>query len=245
MKRNRITFSVELLKNKLKKEEYWWSANGVYFISGFQGSGKTLLMNKIINNTKGNYYWLANINEFNQQNVYTFNLNDILANGTVINRLPTLIDGQRLYGVIFDEINLKFNRRNNRFNTYNDMFIGLIELITSMRHIGINRIYFIGQFFELQDIQLQTVFKYHVNIVKSLKKPVYSIWRDNGTLIFPPRKIVIEMKRKGDNNIFQTRYKKIIKFNDVDYITYDHRGLASNYNKLPYANIYENKNRGE
>lgn len=241
MKRNRLTYSVELLKNKLKKNDYWWSAIGVYFISGFQGSGKTLLINKIINDTKGDYFWLSNIDEFKQKNVYTFNLNNILSNGTIINKLPTIIDSKKLYGVIFDEINLKFNRRNNRYNSYNEMFLGLIELITSMRHMGINRIYFIGQFFELQDIQLQTVFKYHINIVKSLKKPVYSFWKDNGIFIYPPRKIVIELKKKGENNIFQTKYKKIVKFSDSDYTTYDHRGLASAYNKLPYANIYENK----
>lgn len=238
MKRNRITFIFNVLKSKFKHCGEF-EKQGVYFISGYPGSGKTMLANHIINSVDNEqYFFLTNIDEFYQSNVYNFELDSIIGNGTIINKLPTKVDNRKLYGVIIDEVNLKFNRRNNRRNTYNDMFIGLIELCTSYRHLGIPRIFFIGQFEQLQDVQLQVVFKYYYNIVRTRKIPSYSIFKEKGIIAYIPHKIVVQAKRRGLNGDF-VNYTKKIKFKKHDYQSYDHLGLKKTYDKLGYCSIYE------
>lgn len=240
MKRNLINFSFAVLKHKLKHYGEF-EKQGVYFISGYPGSGKTMLASHIINSVDASkYYFLTNIDEFYQSNVYSFDLDSVIGNGTIIGKLPIKIENKRLYGVIIDEVNLKFNRRNNRRSSYNDMFIGLIELCTSYRHLGIPRIYFIGQFEQLQDIQLQVCFKYFYNIVRSRKIASYSIYKEKGIISYIPSKIRLQAKRRGLNGEF-SNYSKKIKFKKEDYLNYNHLGLKDKYNNVGYAPIYERK----
>ena len=109
--------------------------------------GKTLLMEKIIKEVDAKkYFFITNIDEFYNENVYHYNVFGLFYESKQIKRLPIKDEkGRKLYGLILDEINLKYNRRLNRSKDYNNSFVGLIELLVTHRHQKIPRVYFIGQ----------------------------------------------------------------------------------------------------
>ena len=224
---------------------------GSHIITGYPGSGKTLLSNKLINDANNEkikdaeniirntdsdkYFFITNIDEYFQENVYTYNIFDLFKDGKQIKRLP-IIDhkGRKLYGLILDEINLKFNKRLNRSKDYNNSFIGLIELIITHRHQGIPRIYFIGQKLELQDGQLQSLFKYWHNIIYSKQKPIWNYYKDNKGYIVAPKKLYIENYVKSYNDEYlQEEIIDQVKIKYLDLISYNTLGLKDYYEELP------------
>ena len=148
-------------------------AKGTHIITGYPGSGKSLLMSHIINNVDSTkYFFLCNHPEYNQNNVYSFKLEEIFDDKMQIRKFPTIDkEGRKLYGIILDEINLSFNKRDNRSKEYNALFIGLMEFMVSRRHQGIDRVYCIGQKLELQDTQLMSIFQFQHDIY--FKKETY------------------------------------------------------------------------
>jgi len=206
-------------------------AQGSHIITGYPGSGKTLLVNTIINSVdKSKYFFLSNIGEFD--GVKHFNIEDVFSDTTQVASWP-LVDeyGRRLYGVIFDEINLQFNKRLNRKSDYNDLFIGLIEFLVSHRHQGVPRVYFIGQKLELQDTQLQSLFKYQHDIIKKKVWPKYWFYYENGYISMLPRKLVIMNRLKSeetqDEFIDYTKMRVKIKRENLE--TYNTKALAMQY----------------
>lgn len=208
---------------------------GTHIITGYPGAGKTLLANYIVNNVDSNeYFFITNKNEFMQENIYHFDIWSLFDDYKQVQRLPTTDEkGRKLYGLIIDEINLEFNKRLNRSNEYNKRFVALIELLVTSRHQGINRVYFIGQKLELQDTQLQSLFKYWHNIIANKNKAYYQFYVEKNKIIFAPKRLIVESKIKslGDEYDFLNFEKFNIKYNDL--ITYDTRGLSVDYSKLP------------
>lgn len=239
-KRNIFTWFWHFLKYLFRKKDIL-RAEGVHIITGYQGSGKTLLMNKIIQETDASkYFFLSSINEFN--GVKSFDIGELFDNNEQVKRLPVVDEyGRKLYGVVLDEINREYNKRLNRTKNYNNTFIGLVEAIVSMRHQGIKRIYFIGQKLELQDTQLQSLFKYQHDIIKTKRFPFYWYYYDNGYINVMPRKLVIMHRIKS-----QEAYDELIDYRKAKYkmreeyfTTYDTHALAKEYINLEAVTLHE------
>lgn len=209
---------------------------GTHIICGYPGSGKTLLANKIINSVDSEkYFFISNLNEFKQENVYHYDIWKLFENNKQVKRLPTKDEKcRKLYGLILDEINLKYNRRLNRSKEYNESFIGLIELLVSSRHQGINRVYFIGQKLELQDAQLQSLFKYYHNIIYNKQKSWWPIYKENGTITYAPKKLILDNYIKSYDDEYENLGVEEIKIKYNDLITYNTFGLAEKYKDLQY-----------
>ena len=241
-RRNIFTWFWNVLKYLFYKEGLL-HANGTHIITAYMGGGKTLLMNKIINDVdRSKYFFLSNIKEFDD--VATFDISELFDDTTQKKSIPLKDQyGRRLYGVIFDEINLQFNKRLNRRSDYNDLFIGLVEFLVSSRHQGIPRVYFIGQKLELQDTQLQSLFKYQHDIIKTKRFPKYWFYYDNGYISMIPRKLVIQhrVKSREVQDEFIDYRKQKVKIVEKDLTTYKTNALALNYINLPKLEVKESE----
>lgn len=216
-------------------KESIYHSRGTHLISGYMGSGKTLFMTELINSVDSTkYFWISNINEFKMDNVYNIDVWSMFDNNSQVKRYPlTDSKGRKLYGIIFDEINLKFNKRLNKGRVYNNQFVGLVELIISSRHQGINRLYFIGQKLDLQDNQLQSLFKYHHNIISKKSHANYELYKTSKKILFTPKVLLIDNHIKGENDEYYRYSLDKVKINDSTALKYNTFGLANNYNTLP------------
>lgn len=222
-------------KNWLARNTNTLFKRGTHIISGYMGSGKTLLVNKVVNLVDSKkYFFITNIPEFNQENVFHHDIWELFDENSQKYKLPTTDEnGRKLYALILDEINLKFNKRLNKSKDYNNKFVGLIEMIITSRHQGIPRIYFIGQKLELQDSQLQSLFKYWHNIIYSKVKGIWQYYKKENKLVFAPKLINYETYRKalGDEYEFVAFEKMKIRFEDLT--SYNTFGLKNSYEELP------------
>lgn len=234
----RFKYIIALIKfkiNGLKKSIYY--AKGVHLITGYMGAGKTLFMSHLLNDIDTDKYFIAsNIAEFKHENVYTFDLKDLFKDGKQVKTIPKEINGKKLYAVVVDEINKDFNRRLNKSAEYNNIFCGLIEMLLTMRHQHINRFYLIGQFYDLQDTQLQTLIKYRHSIIKTRLYAPYWFFSENGYILYMPKKITILNEIKALNNEYEFIKKEKIKFKMADYKNYNTLGFNDYYKSL--GNIY-------
>lgn len=230
--KNKNIFKFIFLRFKaLFYREDVFHAPGSHLITAYPGGGKTLKMNQIINEVdREKYFFLSNIKEFD--GVKSFDILDMFKNGEQVKRFPTVDDkGRKIYGVVFDEINLNFNRRMNRTKEYNEAFVGLIEFVVSHRHQDIPRIYFIGQKLDLQDTQLQSLFVYWHDIIK--KKQRYKYWYYyKYSFCKIPVKLTIENWKKCNNEEYQFLNKQKHKISERDLTTYNTKALAENYKNL-------------
>lgn len=214
-------------------------STGSHIITGYPGSGKTLLMNKIIgsvDNTK--YFFLTNVDEFNgRDNVYKITLSEIFGDKKQLKRLPTKdAFGRKLYGLILDEINLNFNRRVNQSKDYTSLFIGLIELVVTHRHQGISRIYFIGQKLELQDGQLISLFKYQHDIIRCKKRYRYWKYHKEYAQKIPVKLYVLHRVKDIEDNFIEFAKDKF-KITWEDLESYDTLALGKVYKDLDEIKI--------
>ena len=237
-KRNVFVWLWLIIKGLFAKGSIYHN-NGAHLISGYPGSGKTLLMNQIKNEIDNDkYFMLSNIKEFD--GVKTFNINDIFANGEQIRSFPTIDEkGRKLYGVIFDEINLQFNRRMNKNTEYNNLFVGLIEFLVSHRHQDVPRVYFIGQKLELQDGQLQSLFKYQHDIVRTRRTPAYWYYKQNkqNKIVYIPKKIdVVNRVKSIDDDFIELNIQRI-KIQRESLLTYNTKALGEQYGQLEKVKI--------
>lgn len=244
-KRSRVAFLVRRIWEAIKRfftlKTSIYHRKGSHIITGYPGAGKTLMMNKIVNDVNPEkYFFISNVDEFYQDNVIHYNVFSMFENNTQVAKLPLnhynkkLDKNLKLYGVILDEINLKYNKRLNRSKSYNDSFVGLIEFIITHRHQGIPRVYFIGQKLELQDTQLQSLFKYWHNIIFNKMKPSYPYYRDENKFIIAPRTLFIEnfIKGVGDEYTQEDEISEV-KITYEDLKSYNTLGLAQTYETLP------------
>lgn len=214
-----------------------YTANGAHLISGYMGSGKTLLANQLRNSVDNEkYFIISNIKEFN--GVKTFNLNDIFQGGNQVKSFPTTDEkGRKIWAIIFDEINLTFNRRNNRQRDYNEIFTGLVEFLVSCRHQGIPRVYFIGQKLELQDTQLQSLFKFQHDIIQTKRFPFYWFYKMFKHIEYIPRKLVIVNRVKSVDDEFIELNVDKVKILKSSLLTYNTKALGETYAQLPKATL--------
>lgn len=235
-KQNIFTWLWLIIKGLFKKGSIYHS-NGAHLISGYPGSGKTLFMNQIIRSVDSEkYFFLSNIKEFD--GVKTFNLEEIFSNGEQIRSFPTEDEkGRKLYGVIFDEINLQFNRRMNKSTDYNNLFIGLIEFLVSHRHQDVPRVYFIGQKLELQDGQLQSLFKYQHDIIRTKRWPAFWYYKMFKCVVYIPRKIDIVNRVKSIDDDFIELDLQRIKIERKSLLTYNTKALGEQYSKLENVKV--------
>lgn len=235
--KNIFKYIYNVFKNMLKGGGLLY-AGGSHIITGYPGSGKTLLMNHIINSVDSDkYFFYTNIDEFNQDNVYKVDLDKLFNEKKQIAKLPTRDkNGRYLYGLILDEINLNFNRRINQTKEYTNLFIGLIELVVTHRHQHIPRLYFIGQKLELQDNQLISLFKYQHDIVQNKKRFRYWFYYDKHVERIPIKlKIIHRIKDINDEFIEFDKEKVKIKWYELG--TYNTYALQKVYNELPEYKI--------
>ena len=223
---------------------------GVHLIDGYMGSGKTLLMNKLIRDVDDSkYFWYSTKDEFYGDNIEPFPINVIFQNNEQVKSIPTVDKkGRHLYGLIMDEINLTYNRRMNRTKKYNETFIGLIEFIVSSRHQGIPRVYFIGQKKELQDTQLMSLVRYNHNCLFTRMRYNYQSYKE-GTFTLKPKKIFVDNYEKKVNmetglEEFMYINKAKVKINRFKWGTYNTHALAEDYLSLPSFKESDNK-KGE
>ena len=238
-KRNVFVWLFLVIRNLFKKENDILTALGSHIITGYPGAGKTLLAEHIIYNVdKEKYFFLSSKNEFFNENVYNFRLEDIFNDNQQKRSFP-IIDakGRELYGIVFDEINLDFNKRLNRRSDYNDVFIGLIEFIITHRHQNVPRIYFIGQKFELQDTQLQSLFKYHHDIIKKRVWPKFKPYNLTGKLIYYPVKLKLINYVKDEKDELLNIGKEKVKISVDECNSYNTKALGEAYSKLPVVNV--------
>lgn len=244
-------FIYKVIAYFLRKKNSIYHALGTHIITGYMGKGKTLLMNCIINSVDQNkYFFITNIKEFHQSNVYYFDLKELFSETKQNFSIPTTDEyGRTLYAVILDEINLNFNRRLNKTKEYNNQFIGLVEFIVSSRHQNVPRVYFIGQKLELQDSQLQSLFYYWHDCLSCRKWPSFRIFKASEKVVFIPQKIVLKNYVKTDDNqylplvyktyllglikLFKWKYK--VSYDDL--MTYNTHALGEFYQSLPKLNI--------
>lgn len=234
-KRNIFVWLFLVIRNLFKGEGDLLYANGSHIITGYPGAGKSLLGEHIISNVDSEkYFFLCNVKEYYNENVYNFKLSDMFDECEQKRSFPTLDHkGRQLYGVIFDEINLSFNKRLNRRTDYNDVFIGLIEFLITHRHQDVPRVYFIGQKLELQDTQLQSLFKYQHDIFKKRIFPRFKPYNLTGKLIYYPVKLKLINRVKDINDQFIDLGKEKIKISVEECNSYNTKALGQAYTKLP------------
>ena len=229
--KNVFLYALAYIKNLFNGENLMLST-GTHIITGYPGSGKTLLMNKIINMVDSDkYFFYTNIDEFSSNNVYKIDINMLFDDKKQQFKLKTWIGKRKLYGIILDEINLNFNKRINQTKDYTNVFIGLVEMIVTHRHQNIPRVYFIGQKLELQDTQLISLFKYQHDIVKTKKR--YRYWKYyKDYLQRVPVKLGIMHRMKSIEDNFIDFRKQKIKISWHDLESYDTLALRKNYENL-------------
>lgn len=224
-------FSLVIYYKFFKRRENILHLPGIHFIGGSTGSGKTLLSSLIINNIcdkkSDNFFW-TNIDQYDKENTKAFEFNDVIQNGKLIKRL----DNYYCQGLVIDEANLMFNRRINNRTSYNDLFLGLQQLLVSHRHLGIPRVYLIGQHFELQDIQLQRDVRY-IHRVASKKRYSYNIYLDQKKIKKRPIKIYVKTFYKNDSDMLIPIKKQKIKVSYEDLKRYNTFGFLEYFKELP------------
>lgn len=256
-KKKRIVFYFicfwEFIKRLFERKVSIYHRVGTHIITGYPGAGKTLMTSKLVNDVKDllnsvdkqKYFFITNVDEFYQENVLYYNVFGLFENGKQIKKLPKKdYKGRHLYGLILDEINLKYNRRLNKSKEYNDSFCGLIELIITHRHQGIPRIYFIGQKLELQDNQLQSLFKYWHNIIYNKIKPSWDFYKNGKGYVRVPRTLYIEnfIKSYNDEYLQEEEIDKVeIKYEDLT--SYNTLGLSNTYEELDELKLENKSNK--
>lgn len=242
-------------KNNIFKYVFYWIKDlfnkknsclynyGTHLISGFPGAGKTLLSNYIINTVeREKYFFYTTKEQYAGDNIYYLPLEKLFNEKQQKYSIPVIDDkGRHLYGVIMDEINLHFNKRNNRTTEYNDQFIGLVEFIVSHRHQNIKRIYFLGQKLELQDTQLQSLFMYHHFIKKKKIKRPYQLFKESGYIKIVPKKLIVENFNRNELNEYVSIGKEKIKINRLHLETYNTSFLNEYYKELEELELQKSR----
>lgn len=164
---------------------------GIHCISGDTGAGKTLLAHLVTKKFKKKGIPIISNSAFSPH-VKVIDIEDYFDDYEQKKPLENCI-------VVFDEIQRQFNKRQNRKNDYNAVFLPLIEWLTTHRHNGVIIVYFLTQSYNQLDIQLQNLI-HRVEFVFSAPKPDFKIWlRDKKFRVLSrPKKVWYYSKRKKD-----------------------------------------------
>ena len=263
-----ITEQIRLLvKNPKMRVKYLWQttrarmrwqrqnktnilvAPGVHSIGALMGGGKTLLSNMLVQDMlpEGKFVYVVDralVDALGDGRAVYVDLWACYKDGKQIYRLPTHVDGKSCYGIVLDEITKYFNRRNNKYGNYNDKFLGLVEMIISLRHQGINRVWVLSQSYDNIDVQLMRLIKYK-HIIYASRRYNYDAYLATQKLLYIPRQLkIVSQTRTGDD------YESVLcQVLDVDYkrhiCTYNHRALADEYNHLPLLTLHSTPQKSD
>lgn len=245
-KNSRFLFILKVIARFFKGKPSCIYSGGWHLITGPTGEGKTLLMNIIISVilNKGGFGW-ANIDEFYNKNVHTFDLEKMFSNGKQNFRLNKEFekDGYKKHCrfVVIDELNRKFNRRMNRSSDYNDIFIPMIAWMVTIRHQLCDKGYLIGQSMLLQDGQIQSIIKWRHD-VRSSKNWKYYFFREENKMLFLPKKLILTNYKNVDtdnlgNIVWKESKRKLkIRVYPQDFLSFDTHAFEKEFSSLP---LYE------
>lgn len=240
LKRSRVHFAFKVIGKWLTIQPNVMMNTGCHYIDSSAGGGKTLLMNWIIRNllSTGGFFW-TNINEFHHDRVKSFDLYKVWGSGLQHYKLDNKLPNSeiRCKGIVFDELNRFFNRRQNKQREYNDVFIPLVSSLATHRHDGYPRIYFIGQAVMLQDTQVMQLIKYRHYVTAKFRWRYY-FFRNELKMVYAPYKLKIDhFKKIGINEngdpIWKQIAKSVVKIDPVYLETYDTTAFSQLTDDLP------------
>lgn len=165
----KTTFSLGRKKEPLDEE-------GNHYITALVGGGKSSLMKAKMDDyaaMTGKASYVTTRMEkpkFDGSQWYVnhrfFNFEEFFGGGKQIKKFNTNL----FCAVIFDEMHLKNNQRNNKKTEYNEIFIPIVNSSIRMRHDGIKWMLFSSQM-PKNDIQLMSLIKYYhkVKVIKGIR----------------------------------------------------------------------------
>ena len=221
---------------------------GIHAITGDTGGGKSLMAHIISKHFKAKGWHVMSNSKFNKDVAY-FNIFEYFDDFEQKKEIKNCV-------IIFDEVQRDFNKRMNRKNEYNAVFIPLIEWLSTHRHQGVFWVYFLTQSWDRFDIQFQD-FIQKVHFVFSNLRPSLKAWlrQANWRPIMRPTNIKYFTRKKkeiAENDIKKyvarkgkLKYKKVkplkmpVSINDLlDFDTYAFK--ASKILKKRETNDHEN-----
>jgi len=213
---------------------YWFrppiKRNGIHVITGVTGGGKTLLAHTLSLSDMNKGYTVYSNSRFNSGVKY-IEIEDYFDNFEQKKPLENGI-------VIFDEIQRQFNKRQNRRNDYNEIFVPLIEWLTTHRHNGVPRVYFLTQSYAQLDVQLQNLI-HNIHVVTTSSLPDFKVWlrSDKWSVTFRPFKVFYFSKKRSE--IDKDDIQKYIQYSDRKVYNKNVKHGKVKYKKTPryYAKI--------
>lgn len=165
--------------------------NGIHCVVGDTGGGKSLIAHKLATYYLNRGYKVVSNSKFNNR-MTVIDIADYFNEFEQKKPLKNCI-------VIFDEIQRQFNRRQNKKNDYNEIFIPMIEWLTTHRHQGVPKVIFLTQSYNQLDLQLQNLI-HRVHFVYTKEGGDYDLWLKRKSLRAPirPKAIFYYSKRKKD-----------------------------------------------
>lgn len=225
-------------------------SHGVHSVVALMGGGKTLLSNMLVQDMlpPGKFVYVVDralTDALGDGRAVYVDLWACYRDGKQIYRLPTRVGDRQCYGIVLDEITKYFNRRNNKFGNYNDKFLGLVEMIISLRHQGINRIWILSQSYDNIDVQLMRLIKYK-HIIYASRRYNYDAYLATQKLLYVPRQLKIVSQIRTDTDEYESVLCQVL---DVDYkrhiCTYNHRALEDEYNQLPLLTLHTSPKKSD
>ena len=225
-------------------------SHGVHSVVALMGGGKTLLSNILVQDMlpPGKFVYVidrALVDALGDGRAVYVDLFACYKDGKQVYRLPTYVNGKACYGIILDEITKYFNRRNNKYGNYNDKFLGLVEMVLSLRHQGINRVWILSQSYDNIDVQLMRLNKYK-HVVYASRCYNYDAYLATQKLLYVPRQLKIVSQTRTDADEYESVLCQVL---DVDYkrhiCTYNHRALADEYNQLPLLTLHSTPQKSD
>lgn len=162
---------------------------GLHAIIGDTGDGKTMTANILSRELHANGWTVFSNSQFNDI-VHEFDIDKFFKDGKQIRPLYNCV-------LILDEIQHEFNKRMNKTKEYNDVFVPFIKMVTTHRHDGIVKIYFLTQAWDNLDVQIQRLI-HRVHIVKARQFPSLYEWlrKDSFKTTIRPTAIKVNSFRK-------------------------------------------------
>ncbi len=184
--------------------------NGIKCVTGDTGGGKSLLAH-IISQAKKDKIKIVSNSKFNND-MEIIDIFDHFNEFEIKKDLSNCI-------VIFDEIQKDFNKRMNRANDYNAVFIPLIEWLTTRRHRNVPMVIFLTQSWDMLDVQLQRIIE-NVIFVTGKPRQVFSAWVRTSKIrpLVAPKAIQYYARRRKDlldSDIEKYVSRKKIKYRKI------------------------------
>src|SRR5690606_6934106 len=115
----------------------------------------------------------------------------------------------------------------------------LVEMVLSLWHQCINRVWILSQSYDNIDVQLMRLNKYK-HVVYASRCYNYDAYLATHKLLYVPKQLKIVSQIRTDTDEYESVLCQVL---DVDYkrhiCTYNHRALADEYNQLPLLTLHK------